>query len=140
MKAEQYVFNLWNYWISQLSERQISTLPSIMTRGLVCSRNFAFVCVLVFRVAAYKQNGTCLFKLIFLFWRYLTRGLIWHLSHIFIRPSVFLVWLWNHARIRSWNQPVPSNKGKVSCSRKQLGPLMWLIDYCRHVCLFQSEE
>ena len=32
--------------------------------------------------------------------------------------------LWNHARIRSWNKPVLSNKGKVSCSRKQRGPLM----------------
>ena len=32
--------------------------------------------------------------------------------------------LWNHARIRSWNQPVLSNNGKVSCSRKQRGPLM----------------
>jgi len=27
----------------------------------------------------------------------------------------------NHARIRSWNQPVLSNEGKVSCSRKQRG-------------------
>ena len=26
----------------------------------------------------------------------------------------------------SWNQPVLSNKGKVSCSRKQQGPLMGL--------------
>jgi len=25
----------------------------------------------------------------------------------------------NHARIRSWKQPVLSNEGKVSCSRKQ---------------------
>ena len=33
-----------------------------------------------------------------------------------------------HARIRSWNQPVLSNegKGKVSCSRKQQGPLLGL--------------
>ena len=35
-----------------------------------------------------------------------------------------LVRLWNHARIRSWNQPVVSNKSKVSCSRKQRCPLM----------------
>ena len=27
----------------------------------------------------------------------------------------------NYARIRSWNQPILSNKGKASCSRKQLG-------------------
>ena len=32
----------------------------------------------------------------------------------------------NHARIRSWNQPVLSNESKVSCSRKQRGPLMGL--------------
>jgi len=30
----------------------------------------------------------------------------------------------NHARIRSWNQPVLRNEGKVSCSSKQLEPLM----------------
>ena len=32
----------------------------------------------------------------------------------------------NHARIRSWNQPVLSNESKVSCSRKQREPLMGL--------------
>ena len=32
----------------------------------------------------------------------------------------------NHARIRSWNQPVPSNEGQVSCSSKQQEPLMGL--------------
>ena len=32
----------------------------------------------------------------------------------------------NHARIRSWNQPVLSNESKTSCSRKQRGPLMEL--------------
>jgi len=30
----------------------------------------------------------------------------------------------NHARIRSWNQPVLSNEGKVCCSRKQREPVM----------------
>ena len=30
----------------------------------------------------------------------------------------------NHAPIHSWNQPVLSNEGKVSCSSKQLGSLM----------------
>ena len=33
----------------------------------------------------------------------------------------------NHARIRSWNQPVLSNQSKVSCSRKLRGPLMGLV-------------
>ena len=32
----------------------------------------------------------------------------------------------NHARIRSWNQPVLSNESKVSCSRNKRGPLMGL--------------
>ena len=32
----------------------------------------------------------------------------------------------NHARIRSWNQPVLSKEGKVSCSRKERGPLLGL--------------
>ena len=31
-----------------------------------------------------------------------------------------------HARIHSWNQPVLSNEGKVSCLRKQRGPLLGL--------------
>mgnify|MGYP006890324268 CR=1 FL=1 len=31
---------------------------------------------------------------------YLTMGFIWHLSHY------ILVRLWNHVRIRSWNQPI----------------------------------
>ena len=30
----------------------------------------------------------------------------------------------NHAQIRSWNQPVLSNDGKVLCSRKQREPLL----------------
>ena len=51
---------------------------------------------------------------------------IQHLSST--KPSIYfaVVWLWNHAPIRSWNQPVLSNKGNVSCSRKQRGPLMGL--------------
>ena len=32
----------------------------------------------------------------------------------------------NHARIRSLDQTVVSNESKVSCSRKQRGPLMGL--------------
>ena len=32
----------------------------------------------------------------------------------------------NHAQIHAWNQPVLSNEGKVSCSRKQREPLMGL--------------
>jgi len=37
----------------------------------------------------------------FWFWRYLTRGLIWHLSQSSIGLHLILVRLWNHARIRS---------------------------------------
>ena len=32
----------------------------------------------------------------------------------------------NHTQINSWNQPVASNVGKVSCSRKQQKPLLGL--------------
>jgi len=32
----------------------------------------------------------------------------------------------NHTQIHSWNQPVQSNEGKVSCSTKQREPLMGL--------------
>ena len=56
-------------------------------------------------------------------WSYLTRGLIWHLSQSFI---MYLIRLWIHARICSCNQQVLNNKGKVSCSMKQRGPLMGL--------------
>ena len=62
----------------------------------------------------------------FWFWRYLTRGLIWYLNQTSIRPSIYLVRLWNHTRIRSWNQPVLSNNENISCSRKQREPLMGL--------------
>ena len=37
-----------------------------------------------------------------------------------------LVRLWYHARIRPWNQPILSNKGYVSYSMKQRGPLAGL--------------
>ena len=57
------------------------------------------------------------------FWRYLT-VLIWHLRQFSKQPSLFLVRLWNHARVCSWNQPVLSNRGTVSCSMKQRVPLM----------------
>ena len=49
----------------------------------------------------------------------LTRGLIWHLNQSSIWPSIYFMYY-------SWNQPVLRNKGKVSCSRKQWGPLMGL--------------
>ena len=32
----------------------------------------------------------------------------------------------NHAWFRSWDQPVLNNEGKVTCSRKQHEPLIWL--------------
>ena len=57
------------------------------------------------------------------FLRYLTRMLIRHLS-LPLDPQFILVLLWYHDRICTWNQPVLSNKGKISCSRKQ--PLMGL--------------
>ena len=58
------------------------------------------------------------------FWLYLTKGLIWHISQSSIRPSFYFSSIVISRRIRSWNQPVLSHKGKVSCSRKQRG-LWW---------------
>ena len=60
----------------------------------------------------------------FWFWRYLTRRLIWHLSPSSIRPSIILVRLWNHARIRSCNQPVLINKVKFHIQGNH-GGLWW---------------
>ena len=37
---------------------------------------------------------------------------------------IYWVWLWNYWRISSWNKPVLINEGNVSCSRKQLEPLV----------------
>jgi len=41
------------------------------------------------------------------------------------RLYIFFAYV-NHNRIWSWNQPVLSIEGKVSCSSKQQEPLMWL--------------
>ena len=42
---------------------------------------------------------------------------------LIVKQAIYLL---NHARIRSWKQPVLSNESKVSCSRKQWRPLMGL--------------
>ena len=60
------------------------------------------------------------------FLRDLMRGLIWHFNQSYIALQFISVRLWSHARIRCWNPQQISNKGKVSCSRKQRGPLMGL--------------
>ena len=61
------------------------------------------------------------------------RHLYYWISVSWISLYLFiLVWLWNkqffayvnHARIRSWNQPVLGNESKNSCSKKQRG-LWW---------------
>ena len=43
---------------------------------------------------------------------------------LFVKQAIFAYV--NHAPMRSWNQPVLRNDGKVSCSRKQRVPLMGL--------------
>jgi len=43
----------------------------------------------------------------------------------FTPPSIALPFF-NVIKLGSWNQPVLSNKGKVSCSKKQREPLMGL--------------
>ena len=62
-----------------------------------------------------------------LFWRYLTRWLIWHLSLSSIRSSQYFSLIVKSSSIRSWNQPVLSNECKVSCYRKQREPLSGYI-------------
>ena len=71
------------------------------------------------------QRGHWIRSTVWFRW-YLTRALIWQLCQFSIRPSIYLVRLWNHVRICSWHRPELSNKGKVSCSRTQRGPLMGL--------------
>ena len=58
--------------------------------------------------------------------------------HIWQFTSQFSIrdYFGNYARIRSSNQPVLSNNGKVYCSRKQWGPLMWHVtsQMCNPLC------
>ena len=49
------------------------------------------------------------------FWQYSIKGLVWHLNLFSISLQFILVQLWNHTQISSWNQPVLSDKRKVSC-------------------------
>jgi len=58
------------------------------------------------------------------FLRYLKRGLIIYSNQSSIKPSFYFSSIVN--QIRSRNQPVLINRGKVSCSRKQRGPMMGL--------------
>ena len=99
---------------------------------MMISLKILYGCNIMSRVHHQKQKPSCIsnredvYKCFFcVFWRYLT-VLIWHLRQFSKRPSLFLVRLWNHARVCSWNQPVLSNRGNVSCSMKQRVPLMGL--------------
>ena len=48
----------------------------------------------------------CVFDLVMT----ISKELIWHLSIFHKTVSLFsLIWLWTHARIRSWNQPLLTN-------------------------------
>jgi len=51
----------------------------------------------------------------------------------------------NYAGIHSWKQPVLSNEGKVSCSRKQQGPLLglntwWCMPHFAYSCYHVLES
>ena len=59
-------------------------------------------------------------------WRYLTSGLIWHLSRSSIRPSIYFSLIVKSSSNPFLEPPTVSNKDKVSCSKKQRGPLMGL--------------
>jgi len=48
------------------------------------------------------------------------------------------VQLTNHTQFLSWNQPVLSYEGKVSCSRKQQEPLMWFEQDAEKIHLILS--
>ena len=75
------------------------------------------------RCIEHQYTGTEQVGIIILFWRCLTKWLIWYLSQPFIRFSLSFSSNGNNARILSWNQSVLSNAGKVSCIRKQREPL-----------------
>ena len=50
---------------------------------------------------------------------FLTRELYWHKSQSTIRPSIYSVRLWNNPRIRSKNQLVLSNLGRLSRRQRE---------------------
>ena len=58
--------------------------------------------------------SVCLVLVLVWFWRYLTTGFIWHLSQSSIRPSIYFSLILKSRSDPSWNQPVLSNKSKIS--------------------------
>ena len=57
-----------------------------------------------------------------MFWQCWTKRLICIYFNLPLGPQSVWVLLWNHARVRSLNQPVLSNEGDVFCIRKQWKP------------------
>ena len=74
----------------------------------------------------------------FLFWGYLTKGLLKHLSQSILGTSFILVWLGTQVRICSWNQPVLSNEGKVSSSRNITGTFVIYTQSIVSVVIFAT--
>jgi len=58
-------------------------------------------------------------------------------------PKFILLRLWNHARIRSWHQPVLSKEGKVSCWGKMDSLIVFELprhDANTHFCGDQNAD
>ena len=100
---------------------------------LTWNEGFLVYVDLVFYIHKYiPSNGLCMYvkvicivfllfciKVLYLVLTiFLTRGIFDEGQSSIKGPRYNLVRLWDHARIRSWNQPVLNNKGEVSCSRK----------------------
>ena len=81
---------------------------------------YSLLCLnILYYVFSYLKS---MFFVVFL--RYLKRGLIIYSNQSSIKPSFYFSSIVN--QIRSRNQPVLINRGKVSCSKKQRGPMMGL--------------
>ena len=83
------------------------------------------LCILIYKIT-YVFRHIAWFSLRFLMFREISvYMLLFCYSPIYCAPdhrkSAYSSWDKNHVWNCSWNQPVLSNKGKVSCPRKQRG-------------------
>ena len=109
-------------------EPTISTLSSNLNNPLVvslikydtsCQVNKWGIVRLQFSVTELVHNMVIgLYKMIHFQW-FLKRELIWYKYQSTIRPSIDICKIVKSPQICSWNQPVLSSDGKVSCLRKQ---------------------
>ena len=107
---------MWRIWYIKLITRLNTTVQDSGLYSFIQNNRVIYFILRIHQSMPAIRVNVCFL----LFWRYLTRGLIWHLS----QPSIYFSLIVNSSSICSWNQPVLSNKGKVSCTRKQRG-LWW---------------